>query len=378
MKFIFVSDLHFAVKLPHAKVNGSATSSDRLDDVTDVFNMIIDYVVRHSIDGVFILGDVFDKAAPDMATLRCVGEHLTELAVHTKVWLLPGNHDAHDRAGKLYTLDLFRVLDIPNVIVMNTVRTLRFGDVTFWALPWVPDRKVAGIIDGFNFAKGQLNVVLMHQTVDGCLDGGRRLSSPLSSSVFDRFDLALSGHIHKPQECGNVQYLGAPMQHRFGESNDPRGFWTLDSDTLVLELVPIVTSPLFLTVDFEANKAPGKEVQQFFDSIPATIRKRPVYLHFRIKGPSEGVEALSNLIDDFKTAFLSVSSKLAIRAWRKTKIVTDDGASARVRAAATSGGVATPEQLIEAFVTPYPGLPAGVTAEHLQRLGNAAMKASSK
>lgn len=404
MKFLFISDTHFAVKLPHAKVAGDGYDSDRIHDCERAFWHLIRYADRENVEAAFILGDLFDVASPDMPTLKLVGMLLKCLAEHTTVYLLPGNHDAHDRRGELYSLGLFDVLGLRRIRVLGR-EWISFGGhatnptIAFFSLPWIPDYDVAEVISeaGTLLYNADAHVALIHQTIDGVYDR-RRLSSPLKEAAFEGFDLVLSGHIHKPQELGNVQYLGSPIPMSFNEADGlDRGFWVLDGNTLELELRPITETPTWLTFEIDADDA--DEVEQWVtvavgmgrkggifytnpvQRIVDALERDHLYADFKVRGTRENVERFCDALDELWEWAAELhpghQSRGQIRLWRKAKIITDDGASERVREAATSGGVATPAELVAAFVEAAGSaseLPEGVEPEALEEFGLLALR----
>lgn len=57
-----------------------------------------------------------------------------------------------------------------------------------------------------------------------CMDG-------MSPSLFDRFEMVLSGHFHAKSSQGNIHYLGSQMEFFWNDCNDPKHFHVLDTDT---------------------------------------------------------------------------------------------------------------------------------------------------
>jgi hypothetical protein len=59
----------------------------------------------------------------------------------------------------------------------------------------------------------------------------------LDASIFDRFDLVLSGHFHKKSTSGNITYVGTPYEMTWSDYGDKKGFHILDTDTLELTFI---------------------------------------------------------------------------------------------------------------------------------------------
>ncbi len=349
MKVLLVSDLHFGVQLPHAKLSVDRRTSDRLKDVAAVGASILELAESEGASAIFVLGDLFDKAAPAMETIRVVAETLKSWASESRpVFVMPGNHDAYDKAGAKTTLELFRTLDLPNIHIMDGGKVATFDEVVFWALPWVPDVCVSQIVAGFPVEEDTVDVCLIHQTVDGCVDGKRSLSSPLKESALDAFDVVFSGHIHQPQRIGRVQYLGSPLQLRFGDDGK-RGVYTFDLDELAVEFHPL-TSPVFFARDITA----GQDLDEIEDALleflpPEGSQDAPceVYVRLRVKGEREDVDAEMKTLAELKQWFASEGG--IARKWLTTRVYTDDGVSERIRELVSKKKVADTETLVSAY-----------------------------
>jgi hypothetical protein len=62
--------------------------------------------------------------------------------------------------------------------------------------------------------------------------------SGMSADLFSHFDTVLSGHYHTKSSKGNVHYLGSQMEFYWNDSDDPKYFHILDTETL--EITPIL------------------------------------------------------------------------------------------------------------------------------------------
>lgn len=370
---LFVSDLHAGLKLPHAELAADATTSDRLEDVLDVIAQVRDYAVEHNIGHVFILGDLFDQRHPAAPTLVQTAKALVDLVSappakppkrkarargsssgpgHRKVYILPGNHDAHDRAGRVYSVDLYDALAVQGIEVIGMDWHRLIEGIAFSAIPWVPDRLFRRKLD--HYATSFLhpdakNVLLFHQSVQGARDGAHVAGGACAApAAFDPFDLALSGHIHEPQRLGVVQYLGAPLHLRFTDAGRPRGFWAM-GENAEIEFVE-TRFPRFVRWRFieDEDVGPDELAESLLPELVAELESlAPVYLEVIVEGEKDPVDEAAAMT---RKALEGLESSLVRRA-RVNIVYTDQGASERVRKAATAPGeVASPEDLVAAFV----------------------------
>lgn len=396
---VFVSDLHLGLKLPHAKVSGDMTTSDRLQDVLFILGQVADYCREHKVQQVFIAGDLFDQRHPDAPTLIACAEALTSLAQVGKepseshareVILLPGNHDAHDRAGKVYALDLYDVLNVPGIRVMT------YGDegepwhgeiqphgttgepLHVYGFPWLPEPLFRERVQAIALVVLRPALAVFHQTLIGARDGGHVAPRGIDPGLFDIFDLGVSGHIHEPQDIGRVKYLGSPLHLRFTDAGQRRGFWALDAGRREWKLVETKFPEFVRWRFFEDDGITAVELAEavlpeLIEELSARVdaNGKPVYLDVIVESEREDAEAAAARV----RLFLDALGPDLLRVRRVTPIYTDDGSSSRVRAAASGpGSVATPAELVEAYVRSTDGVyPEDVSADELIAFGQEVM-----
>jgi DNA repair exonuclease SbcCD nuclease subunit len=59
----------------------------------------------------------------------------------------------------------------------------------------------------------------------------------MDKSIFDKFDIVLSGHYHHKSTDGKIHYLGNPTEHDWSDCDDPKGFHIFDDETYELEFI---------------------------------------------------------------------------------------------------------------------------------------------
>ena len=89
MKFIHLSDLHIGKKVNEYSM---------LDDQKYIFTKIIHIIDEQKIDGVWIAGDIYDKATPSREAVQLFDSFLTRISEkNIPIFLISGNHDAAER-----------------------------------------------------------------------------------------------------------------------------------------------------------------------------------------------------------------------------------------------------------------------------------------
>jgi DNA repair exonuclease SbcCD ATPase subunit len=144
-------------------------------------------------------------------------------------------------------------LKLPNLHYLRDTQVYGIGDVDF---------AVFSIFDNKNnwpkadtlFANKK--IALFHGPVDNSqTDIGYVVSSRhFTTDMFDGYDLALLGDIHKRQEMISpsgckVVYAGSLVQQNFGETLDKHGFLVWDLDTMTYEEVDIQNDYGYYTMD---------------------------------------------------------------------------------------------------------------------------------
>lgn len=370
-KIVLFSDPHLGLKLPHAVVSPDQTTSDRLEDVCSIFEQVGAIARECGAERVMILGDLFDKAHPSAPVLVRAARELIKLTApdakgkpRRYVDLLPGNHDAHDKSGNVYSLDAYRELDVPGLNVMHYGDTIRVGGragVVFWPVPWSPTTTFRERVEGYvrRLDADDYNVLLFHQTVKGARDGAFLAKKGIEHELFDPFDRAISGHIHEPQEFVSGFYLGSPLHLRFTDANSRRGCWVFDTDARTFAFVPL-RYPEFLTWHFAADDELDT-VEFFEDVIPdleAEVREiltdeRDIYLDVKIEGEREEVAEVAERVRGWLNAIKSAFTA-RIRQARIVEAPFETVAPSErmkvVKREAPKGKLAAPNDLLRAYV----------------------------
>ena len=56
----------------------------------------------------------------------------------------------------------------------------------------------------------------------------------MSSDLFKRFEVVMSGHFHTKSSKDNIYYLGSQMEFTWADAGDPKHFHIIDTETRVL------------------------------------------------------------------------------------------------------------------------------------------------
>jgi DNA repair exonuclease SbcCD nuclease subunit len=223
---LLISDIHFSNRLPGAKP-GENGVTDRLADQLAMLGRVRQTAIDKNVDGVFILGDLFDQSRVDPITLT---EAVRAIAAFEKpVRILPGNHDAVNTKGSRFAVEAFGVMGNPNIRYMKTGVAVRpfankaTGDkgwLTFHPVGYSSQEEAEKSIAaaGLRAARAGCEVLLMHHSIMGSKHGDWVCDDGLDPAfVCERFSWVFSGHFHTSAYFGpksNGMYLGAPLHLR--------------------------------------------------------------------------------------------------------------------------------------------------------------------
>jgi exonuclease SbcD len=268
IKILHFADLHIGME-NYGRLDPQLGVSSRIRDFLDRLDEVVAYAFDHDADLVIFAGDAFKTRDPDPTQQREFAKRIKQLADKIPVFMLVGNHDVPGMAQKATSVDIFRALDVPNVIIghkddSQIVHT-KSGDVF---LAWVPypirnrllaqedhrgasiehlDQSLQSIITTFleqltrEAADQKMPRILVgHFSVGGATFGsersvmlGRDLVVSLGHLKDSVWDYVALGHIHKHQNLNDsppVVYSGSLERIDFGEEVEDKGFCWVELD----------------------------------------------------------------------------------------------------------------------------------------------------
>lgn len=262
MKIFHLADLH---------LGKAVYGRELLEDQELILDQVLDSARRDKPAALVVAGDVFDRAVPSADAVRLFGRFiagLKDLDPDMVVALIPGNHDSGARLAYLSAV-LGRTgihirsdadeCDTP-VVVRRDGQTLRLWLVPFLtpgAFPPSEQPNASGLGELFDDAarpvtlrsqadlfseavrriraakdglSSAADVLVCHVFAAG---GGASESERaflgtaelVDASMFDAFDYAALGHLHRPQAAGSRgRYPGSPLRYSFADDESERGF----------------------------------------------------------------------------------------------------------------------------------------------------------
>jgi DNA repair exonuclease SbcCD ATPase subunit len=212
---------------------------------------------------IYLAGDIAHaklELSPEL--VREISWLFTECSKHCETILITGNHDCNmNNSDRLDVLTpIVDALNLPNFTYLRDTQVHSIGGVDF-AVFSIFDTKENW--PKANTMFGNKKIALFHGPVDNSMtDIGYVVSSRhFTTDMFDGYDLALLGDIHKrqtmisPSGC-KVVYAGSLVQQNFGESLNGHGFLAWDLDSMKYEAIDIPNEYGYYTLDVDNGKVP--------------------------------------------------------------------------------------------------------------------------
>ncbi len=296
IRLLHFADLHVGME-NYGRLDPATGVNGRVLDFLRRFDELIDYGLEREVDLVIFAGDAYKRRTPNPTYQRAFARRVKRLAdAGVPVVLLVGNHDLPTMVQRASSVDIFRTLDVPNVVVgrvedIHHIETRR-GPVQVATVPYPVrqrllahdeyrglsveqlDQALRGIVtDNIHALAAKLTpdvpaVLTAHLTVSGATFGSERsvmigrdaviLKSALADPAWDYVAL---GHVHKHQSLNDggyppVVYSGSLERIDFGEEGQPKGFcWVeLARGETTWEFVEVDARP-FVTVRADVRQA---------------------------------------------------------------------------------------------------------------------------
>lgn len=275
-RILCLADVHLGVGSEYG-----AKPGDRLADQERVLDQVAALIVSENVDHLLVAGDCFHRPKPTPAELLVWQRFLDKVDVMTTI--LPGNHD-YASASDPVILELFESF---SVRYYATPEVIPFPWGSLALLPWSPPSRVYAqsdedrvdasqsvadlLVDVAAGLRPQCGpgpaVLALHWSVSGAVSSTGALADEFREPVLSAaaleaqgWDAIVCGHIHKPQELGNVGdpdreffYCGSPNVCDFGESGHDHGVWLLELDETTVYgnvFFPLVDRP-FITIELD-------------------------------------------------------------------------------------------------------------------------------
>ena len=236
-KAVCFTDIHFGLR---------HNSREHNQDCLEFVDWIIGIAQERGAETCFFLGDWHHhRSNINILTLDYTMQALRKLnAAFKKVYILVGNHDLFYRE-KREIHSMVVGSEFPNIVLVD--EPFIQGDVAL--IPWLVEdewKTVADIDTKYLFGHLELPGFKMNAMVE-MPDHGT-----LNADHFPHQDFVFSGHFHKRQTKGKINYIGNPFGHNYSD------VWDFERGGMFLEwgkapeLLDYTDGPRFITINLAA------------------------------------------------------------------------------------------------------------------------------
>jgi DNA repair exonuclease SbcCD nuclease subunit len=209
------TDIHFGYKNNSREFN---------NDCEEFIIWFIEKAKAEGAETCIFLGDYHhNRAGVNVSTLNYSVSNLQRLSdAFENVYMIMGNHDLYYREKReIHSLPYANLFE--NVHLIND-GVVEMGGVSL--VPWLIGdewRAMKKVKSKYVFGHFELPYFKMNAMVEMPDHGG------LKAEHFNGPEYVFSGHFHKRQTSGHVQYLGSPFPHNYADAwDDDRGMMLLE------------------------------------------------------------------------------------------------------------------------------------------------------
>jgi len=269
IRILHLADLHIGME-NYGQFDPATGLNGRVMDFLRRFSEVVDFALENEVDLVLFAGDAYKSRDPNSTYRREFARRVKRLAdAGIPVVLLVGNHDLPAQERRASTVEIFRTLDVPNVVVgrrdyLHKITTRRGAPIQVATVPYPTRQRLLADKDHKDKTIAELDaltqqivaeniqalaeqvdpaipaVLTGHFSVSDAAFGSERsvmlgrdvvvLKSVLADPVWDYVAL---GHIHRHQELNGDQhppivYCGSLERIDFGEEKETKGFVIAD------------------------------------------------------------------------------------------------------------------------------------------------------
>ena len=243
MKFAHIADTHIRNLKYHFEYK-------------EVFKQLYASLKKEGVDYIIHCGDIaHTKTQISPEFVQMAAEFFTNLATIAPTYIILGNHDGNlkNSSRQDALTPIVDALDLQNLYLLKNAGETKLDDK--FCL------NVLSVFDTDNWVEptnyNRVNIALYHGSISGCqTDIGWTMEfGEHDISIFDNFDYAFLGDIHKTNQAldteGKIRYAGSTVQQNFGETND-KGYlvWDVkDKDNYTCEHHVLLNPKPFITIE---------------------------------------------------------------------------------------------------------------------------------
>ncbi len=227
------------------------------DEYKVVFQQMYEHLKNEKVDYIVHCGDIAHtktQISPEFVDMA--RDFFQNLAAIAPTYIILGNHDGNLKNSNRQDAisPIIKALNSPNLHLLKNAGETKIGNNICL--------NVLSVFDEDNWVQptddSAINIALYHGSISYCrTDTGWRMEhGEHDIEIFDNFDYAMLGDIHKCQilnKEGTIRYAGSTVQQNFGESDD-KGFllWDIkDKTKYTIKHVKLANPRPFVTITLD-------------------------------------------------------------------------------------------------------------------------------
>lgn len=313
MKIAIITDLHFGVRNDNPAI--------LLHQKKFFSEQFIPYVAdeKNQIGAVFCLGDTFDKRKQSnhLSVYEAKKSLFNPLAELDKpFYMVVGNHDAYFKNTIEINTPSLCLKEYKNIIVIDKPCEDLLDSQKVLFLPWICPDNWEATKKALHSTRAK--ICCAHLQLSGFeMYRGSPVSEGMPASLFEKFDMVLTGHYHHKSTKDNIHYLGTPYEMTWADYGDPRGFHVLDDNTMELEFHENMNH-LFNVIEYnDKNYSSEKEMlhclrceENQFVKIRVTAKDHPDWLESLVSKLESNSPVECKVIENYNEADLESVQEL--------------------------------------------------------------------
>lgn len=225
MKIAILNDTHCGIR----------NSSDIFINYQEKFysEVFFPYLKENGITQILHLGDYYDHRK--FINFKALNSNrkmfldvLKNEGIHMDI--IPGNHDVfYKNTNDLCSLKELLGYYTSNVNIIMKPKVVDYDGLPIALLPWINHENYVESIEFIKkckapFLAGHLELIGFDMMK------GMPNQHGMTSEIFDRFELVMSGHFHTKSNKSNIHYLGSQMEFTWSDCDDPKFFHVIDTE----------------------------------------------------------------------------------------------------------------------------------------------------
>ena len=255
MKVAIITDTHFGAR------NDSQMFSNYFKKFYE--EIFFPTLEKRGIRTVIHMGDVVDrrkfinwKTVYQMREVffdACYGRYIN-------LHIIIGNHDVFFRNTNIVnSMEGLRIESNHQFHVYTEPTEIELDGTKLFMQPWICDENREQSLKAIQDTEAQ--ILFGHLEVKGFeMHIGSFSREGVDARMFQKFDMAMSGHFHHKSDNGNIYYLGNPYQITWSDYKDPRGFHIFDTETRELEFI-LNPLEMFHKIYYDDDKTTLESIQ---------------------------------------------------------------------------------------------------------------------